>query len=134
MGTLLQHNPEQADGPDLPPEVLEKITQLSKAMGIDDPEAAPKPEPHCNCMRCQIAKAMQAGLEKEERPAEEPEEIVSDEELKFCSWDIKQTEDKLYCVTNRLDEKEHYHVYLGDPIGCTCGQTHCEHIRAVLDS
>ncbi len=134
FGTMLQHNPEQAGSPDLPPDILDKITQLSKSMGLDDPNAVPKPEPHCNCMRCQIARAMQAGVGDKESGKEEPEEIVSDEELKFKNWDVAQTDDKLYLVTNPLDEKEHYNVYLGEPIGCTCGENHCEHIRAVLNT
>ena len=40
----------------------------------------------------------------------------------------------LIVVTNPLDANEHYNVFLGDPIGCTCGQKNCEHIRAVLNS
>jgi hypothetical protein len=132
FGTLLQHNPEQADSPDLPSDVLEKIAQLSKTLGIDDPNVIPKPEPHCNCMRCQIARAMQKGLGDGVQDREE--EIVSDEELKFRTWDVAQTGDKLYLVSNPIDDKEHYNVFLGDPIGCTCGQVHCEHIRAVLNT
>lgn len=132
MGTLLQHNPEQADSPDLPADILEKITEMCKAMGIDDPHAIPKPEADCNCMRCQIAKAMQAGVGEERQ--EEQEEIVSDEDLKFRTWDVVQTDDKLYLVINPLDEKEHYNVFLGNPVGCTCGEKHCDHIKAVLNS
>jgi hypothetical protein len=136
FGTLLQHNPQQADSPDLPTEVLEKITQIVKSIGIDDPNVLPKAEPHCNCMRCQIARAMQAGANGDEtgnhNKEESLEEVVSDEDLKFKTWDVVQTDDNLYIVTNPLDEKEHYNVYLGEPIGCTCGENHCEHIRAVL--
>lgn len=134
FGTLLEHNPEQASCPDLPPEVLEKITFLAKSMGIDDVNAAPKPEPHCNCARCQIAKAMQAGIESEEPVKEELEEIVSDEELKFKTWDIAQVNEKLYNVTNPLDKNEQYNVFLGKPVGCTCGSKQCDHIQAVLYS
>ena len=65
---------------------------------------------------------------------EREEEIVSDEDLKFKTWDIVQTGEKLYDVTNPLDTKEQYHVYLGEPVGCTCGEQYCEHIRAVLSS
>lgn len=134
LGTLLQHNPEQADSPDLPSDVLAKIAQLSKTLGIDDPNVIPRPEPHCNCVRCQIARAMQKGLDGEAQAQEEKEEIVKDEELKFRTWDVAQTGDKLYLVSNPIDNKEHYNVFLGDPIGCTCGQVHCEHIRAVLNT
>ena len=134
FGMLLQHNPQQADSPDLPPDILEKITQLSKTLGIDDPNAIPKAEPHCNCMRCQIARAMQKGVEGDGEQQGQQEEIVLDEELKFRTWDVAQTGDKLYLVSNPIDQKEHYNVYLGDPVGCTCGQAHCEHIRAVLNT
>lgn len=134
FGSLLQHNPEQADSPDLPTDILQKIADLSKTLGIEDPNAVPKPEPHCNCMHCQIARALQTGLNDVLPEKEAQEEIVSDDELKFKSWDIAQAGDKLYIVTNPLDAKEHYNVYLGDPVGCTCGENHCEHIRAVLNS
>ncbi len=134
FGTLLQHNPEQANSPDLPEDVLDKVAQLSKTLGIDDPNVIPKPEPHCNCMRCQIARAMQKGVNGDAQNQKEQEEIVSDEELKFRTWDVAQTGEKLYLVSNPIDDKEHYNVYLGDPIGCTCGQAHCEHVRAVLNT
>jgi hypothetical protein len=140
FGSLLQHNPDQADSPDLPADILEKIAHLSKTLGIEDPNTAPKPEPHCNCMHCQIARALQKGLngetsgQKEEEIVKEEEEIVTDEDLKFKNWDVKQTDDKLYIVTNPLDIKEQYSVYLGDPVGCNCGESHCEHIRAVLNT
>jgi hypothetical protein len=133
MGPLLQHNPERSDDPDLPESFIEKISSLSKMLGIRDPALLPDPEPHCNCMHCQISKAMRSGLD-ENRAQEELEEIVSDEELKFRTWDINKTADKLYVVCNPLDNKEHYSVYLGEPVGCTCGNPHCEHIRAVLNS
>jgi hypothetical protein len=68
-----------------------------------------------------------------EAPLEEIEE-VSDEDLKFRDWEIKQTAEQLYTVTNPLDANEHYNVFLGSPLGCTCGDKNCEHIRAVLTS
>ncbi|MBS0653709.1 MAG: hypothetical protein JSR39_09350 [Verrucomicrobia bacterium] len=136
MGAVLQHNPEQSDAPDLPKELIQKITGLSKTIGISDPNMIPQPEPHCNCTHCQIARALHAGFEahEPEQIANEEEEIVSEEDLKFRTWDINQTGDKLFIVQNPLDAKEHYSVYLGEPIGCTCGEKHCEHVRAVLNS
>lgn len=128
---ILQHNPELADSPDLPPSLLSKIAELAKNLGLKASAFIPEPEPHCNCTHCQIAKAMHTGLNAES-PAEE--EIVTDEELKFRTWDINQAGDKLYTVSNPLDTAEHYNVYLGEPVGCTCGNPHCEHIRAVLSS
>lgn len=127
--SVLQHNLEQASSPDLPQELIEKISELAKTINIDDLAVIPKPEPDCNCPHCQIMRAM-LGSE-----ASAPiEEVVTDEDLKFRTWDIVQQADKIYIVTNPLDLKEHYSVFLGEPLGCTCGQKNCEHIQAVLHS
>lgn len=124
----MQHNPELANSPEIPKEVLQKITSIAKVLGLEDSSQLPKAEPHCNCPFCQIARALN-GMEETKT-----EEIVSDQDLQFRNWDIKQTADHLYVVTNPLDPNEHYNVFLGDPLGCTCGQKNCEHIRAVLNS
>lgn len=129
LGPSMQHNPEQAELPPMPPEVLKKITVIARAFGLDDLSALPKAEPHCNCVYCQVARSLQG----EEAPLEQIEE-VSEEDLKFRNWEIKQTGDQLYAVVNPLDPNEHYNVFLGAPLGCTCGSKHCEHIRAVLNS
>ena len=131
----LMHDPSQANSPRLPEDILEKIGHIAQAMGLDDPQALPQPETDCNCMRCQIASAIQNCLPpKEEIQQEEAEEIVSDEDLKFNQWHVSQAQDKLYIVTNPLEKMEQYQVHLGEPIGCTCGHDHCEHIRAVLNT
>lgn len=122
-----QHTPEQAHLPDLPQEVLERICSTVKAVCHQDIHNFPKPEPHCNCMHCQLGRAIH-------QKGEAQEEVVSDEELTFRSWDIQECGEKMYTVTNPLDAKEQYNVYLGSPVGCTCGQSECEHIRAVLYS
>jgi hypothetical protein len=132
LGAALQHNSEQAESPDLPKEVLDKIAAISKAMGIEDDAMLPKAEPHCNCMHCQIARAIRDEKKAEAAPAEE--EVVSLEELKFRLWDVAQTADRLYTVSNPLNADENYNVFLGEPIGCTCGEKNCEHIRAVLNT
>lgn len=131
LQSAMQHNPEAANMPDLPSEVLNKIISVAKVLGIDHPSNLPKPEPHCNCMHCQISRALMlaSGMSDENL-----DEEVSDEELTFRTWDIEQKSDKLYVVINPLDKKELYNVYLGDPIGCTCGEKNCEHIKAVLNS
>lgn len=130
LGAFLQHNPDQGDAPNLPPEIITKITSITKALGMDmEQMSIPKAEPHCNCVYCQIARAMQNG--EQELEEEEP---VSDEDLSFRDWEIKQEGDELYLVTNPLDKEEHYQVFLGNPVGCTCGQKNCEHIRMVLSS
>lgn len=131
-GQLLQHNAEQSDTPDLPPELLQKIAALAKTLGFKDTNLVPQAEPHCNCTHCQISRAMHSGADQ--HSSAEEEEIISDEDLKFRTWDIAKTGDKLYSVTNPFEPEEHYNVFLGEPVGCTCGNPHCEHIRAVLNS
>lgn len=128
LGAAMQHNPDQANAPDLPKEILKKIASVTKALGLQEQGGLPDAQPHCNCTYCQLARAMN-GIEKVEE-----EEIVTDDDLKFRDWDINQKSDQLYVVTNPLDEKEQYNVFLGDPIGCTCGHSNCEHIRSVLNS
>lgn len=132
FATLLQHDSSQARGPNLPQDILDKITEITQSMAIEDSALLPQAEQGCNCIRCQIAHAMQNGLGKQVPEEKKEEEIVSDEDLTFRTWDVAQENDKLYLVTNPLEIKEQYHVYLGDPIGCTCGNTRCEHIQAVL--
>lgn len=132
MGSFLEHNPELADAPDLPADVLKKISAITNALGMDmDQTNMPKPEPHCNCPHCQLARAMRGETKEQEETSEEE---VTEEDLRFREWDIKQTGDKLYIVSNPLDKDENYQVFLGNPVGCTCGQKNCEHIRAVLNS
>lgn len=132
LGAAMQHNSEQANAPSLPKEVLEKIAAVAKIMDQDlSLSRTLKAEPHCNCMHCQIARAIVGDSPLDEQIIEEE---VSDEDLKFRSWDITQTGDKLYTVSNPLEKDEHYNVYLGEPLGCTCGQKNCEHIKAVLNT
>ncbi len=129
MGAAMQHNPEQADLPPMSPEVLDRITSIAKAFGLSDSSVLPKAEPHCNCVYCQVARALHG-----EEPAQETLEEISEDDLKFKTWEVKQTANKLYLVTNPLDKNEQYNVFLGEPLGCTCGNKNCEHIRAVLNT
>lgn len=126
LGTAMQHNPDQANLPPIPPDVLKKITAIARAFGLDDASALPKAEPHCQCVYCQVVRELHGD-------AQEVEE-VTEEDLKFRNWEIEQAGDQLYNVTNPLDSNEHYSVFLGSPLGCTCGSKNCEHIRAVLNS
>lgn len=128
FGSALQHNPSQANAPDIPQDILYKISSIAR---IVSPETNnfPQPEPHCNCMFCQIAKAMHSN--DAPQAVVLPEETVTDEDLKFPEWRINTVGDKMYEVSN---ENEKYTVFLGDPIGCTCGQEGCAHIQAVLKS
>ena len=134
LGNVMQHNPDQKNAPDLPKEILEKIVGISSMLGKDLPIEIPKAEPHCNCIHCQIARALSGEKKENSKIENNTEEEVTEEDLRFRLWDIKQTGDKLYAVSNPLDEDEQYQVFLGKPIGCTCGDKNCEHIKAVLKS
>lgn len=138
FNAAMQHDPTQANSPPLPQEILDKITGISKVIGIEGSTSQlPRPDPHCNCPFCQIARALYSNTDEERQTIEvEEEEPVADDELSFRNWTITQTteSDKLYIVSNPLDPNEHYSVYLGEPLGCTCGQKNCEHIRAVLST
>lgn len=127
-GNMMQHNPTQADAPDLPAEILQKIGAIAKIITPADELLLPKAETGCNCFYCQIARVLNPV------PTSSNELEVNAEELSFQQWTITQTGDQLYLVVNRLDEQEKYNVYLGQPIGCTCGKQGCEHILAVLKS
>ena len=85
-------------------EMLNKIGAIAKAVGIDDAAILPKAEPHCNCMHCQIARAIHSSISGEEdsRLQQQQEEEVTSEDLKFRLWDINQTADNLYIVSNPL--------------------------------
>jgi hypothetical protein len=125
--SFTQHNPEQTDSPPLSPELLRKISEMAQSLGLDATAPLSFPEPDCNCPYCQVTRSLVGGAAAEEDP-------VDDQELHFRDWDIAQKGDKLYLLTNPLDQNEHYNVFLGDPLGCTCGQKNCEHIRAVLNT
>ncbi len=140
MGMPMGHNPEQADSPPIPAELLSKIAQLAKLIAPGGETGdLPKAEPHCNCVYCQVARALRDVVEGDDVPKPVPthasgEDVVSDEDLQFRQWDITQKGGNLYQVTNRLDPNESYQVHLAEPVGCTCGATNCEHVLAVLRS
>lgn len=132
INNAMQHNPAQANAPDLPPEILQKISAISKILSPEE-TILPKAEPACNCFHCQIARAINPTQTATTSSIDlEQEEEIKEEELHFQQWNIAQTGEKLFAVTNRLDDREKYSVYLGQPIGCTCGKQGCEHIVAVL--
>jgi len=133
LGNVAQHNPAQSNAPNLPPEILEKIGTISKIL-LPNEAVLPKAEPSCNCFYCQIARTLNPSSSLPITAVKETHEEVSDAELKFQQWEITQTGENLYTVTNRLDTKEIYSVYLGEPVGCTCGKLGCEHVVAVLKS
>lgn len=136
MSMALQHNPAQSQAPDLPQEMLAKIAQISKILFLDETKSYEEAEPHCNCYHCQIARAIHQNLTPLTEHSAEivTEEQISEKDLQFEQWEITQTGDKLFNVVNKIDRQEQYSVYLGHPIGCTCGKPRCEHVLVVLKS
>lgn len=134
ISTAMQHNPEQASMPNLPPELLDKVASVARALGADEAFEPGQAVPHCNCFYCQLSRAVGGQEPRAEESALVEEEEVSDDDLRFRTWDIEEAGEQLYTVINPLDPTERYSVYLGTPIGCTCGEENCEHIRAVLSS
>ena len=130
LGNMMQHNPSQSDAPDLPPEVLDKIGAITKILSPTHDVSLPQAEVGCNCFYCQIARA----ISPQEALSSSQLEEIKEEDLHFEDWMITQTGDQLFSVVNRLDDHEKYHVFLGEPLGCTCGKERCEHILAVLRS
>jgi hypothetical protein len=125
LGESMRHNPEQSDLPEIPPEVLGKIAMIAKAFGFDDFSALEPAQPDCNCIYCQLKRAFTPNPD---------EERIRDEDLHFRDWEVNEVSDQLYTVISPLDKNEQYRVFLGEPLGCTCGQKNCEHIKAVLHS
>lgn len=138
VAQALQHNPTYSDLPTIPEEIANKIADLAKVIPAEDIANMPQPENGCNCMYCQMVRILKGNLQApaHDHPdhphLEKHDEPISDEELRFEEWAVSSLGDKMYLVTNKLDPQEHYTVFLGDPIGCTCGKPHCEHIVAVL--
>ncbi|WP_226988473.1 hypothetical protein [Candidatus Protochlamydia sp. R18] len=130
LSTAMQHNPEQFDAPNLPAEMLDKIGAIAKIIGTSEEISFPRAEPNCNCFHCQIAKT----LNPEPLTPSEECEVIHEEELQFQEWTISEVGNQLFSVCSKLNEHEKYNVYLGSPVGCTCGNQGCEHILAVLKS
>ena len=144
MGQMLQHNPSHADLPPIPDEVAVKIEALAKIIPEDELLSMPPAEVDCNCMYCQINRILRRSIGDlpKETPTRLPdhpqlsneEEKITEDELRFEQWKVEEIRENMYSVTNKLDTKEQYTVYLGTPVGCTCGKPNCEHIIAVLRS
>ena len=134
LGGMFQHNPAQANSPALPSEILQKIATVAKMMAADDSIVLPKPESNCHCYHCQVARAIQEAIYPPEEVSVEIEDEIEAEDLQFSQWDIRPAGEKLYTVTNKLDTTEQFTVFLGEPVGCTCGKAGCEHVLAVLRS
>lgn len=137
LGKAIEHDPSNANLPELPPDMIKKVQMLLKVIPKEDILGMPQNVPGCHCMYCQINRILRQSIEVGEES--EPDlltesEPVEEKDLQFSEWIVEPLGDKLYKVTSALNHSEEYRVFLGDPIGCTCGKPRCEHILAVLRS
>jgi len=130
-GHLLEHQPILADHPPLPTLLLQRMALMGRFLHPSLVAQLPRAESGCSCPFCQIHRVLHG-----EPPdtALSPGEEVLPEELQFRSWEVKALGDHQVEVSNPEDPTESYQVFLGDPLGCTCGQPKCEHLRAALQA
>lgn len=132
LSLFMKHNPEINGAIPIPDEILHRVVAISRAiLRPNDKESLPVPEGDCRCPHCQIARAIQRGFEQNEDYIEEP---ISDEDLRLGLWIITPRARKTYEVTSSLNADQSYTVSLGKQVKCSCGQSHCEHIKVVLRS
>ena len=130
----LEHDPSNAHLAPLPPEAKKRVEMLLQIVPEDEILSMHEPVPHCNCMYCQVQRLLREALFKKKHLIEDEGEPVEESELKFTEWDVESLGDNLYIVRSKLNPQEEYRVFLGEPLGCTCGKANCEHIIAVLRS
>lgn len=133
LGQVLEHNPAHAHLPPLPPEMVDRIKALTNIISKEDLKSLQPPVEHCHCLYCQIVRLLRGNELLTEEPSPQ-DEVIEDKDLQFSQWQVAPLADQQYIVRNKLDSHEEYKVFLGDPMGCTCGKPHCEHIVAVLRS
>jgi hypothetical protein len=124
LNVTFEHT-SQEQAPNLPEELLKKFAEVGSLFGVHLPD---RPEEGCSCVACQIARSIQPS-----GPASN-EEAVSEYDLKFRDWEVKEVGSQLYVVTHPLHPEEQYTVFLGVPLGCTCGHAKCDHIKATLQT
>lgn len=139
VGKVLEHDPNNSHLPPIAEEMKKKILLLLNVVPKEDILAMPTPVLGCNCMYCQINRTLREGIgihesDLEENRDQENDDTVDEKDLEFSEWNVTPISEKLFLVRNKLDEHEEYRVFLGNPIGCTCGKANCEHIVAVLRS
>jgi hypothetical protein len=129
---FVQHSEIHSDFPSLPKELLEKVSNLARSLGIDGVKFVSKAEPHCNCPYCQITRCIAQEIEAKQEELLLEEEVL-EEDLRFPSWIIKSLDHHLYEVSHPDYEQKNI-VSLQSPIHCSCKNPGCEHIKAVLSS
>ncbi len=142
LGNAMQHNPAHANAPDLPLEILQKIGAIVKIVAPEEMQTGTIAEQDCNCPYCQITRVINGDS------SDESEQLYSeiaawsdsqqiqeskDPQKTLGPWQIQETGENQFLVIDTADQTE-FRVFLGNPVGCTCGKEGCEHIVAVLKS
>lgn len=124
----LRHNPQMKDLPVLPRELLKKVAQTAREL-FNHHSSLELPMAHtgCHCMHCQIARAIQIGLEQAGVE-------VTANELRFSQWHIHLLSNEHFLVVSTTDPSECFDVKLKPQIECSCTKPTCAHIEAVLRS
>jgi hypothetical protein len=59
ISSMMTHNEQERNAPDLPSYILSKVQEISLEMGLSNSATLPVAEAGCNCPFCQIAKSIQ---------------------------------------------------------------------------
>ncbi|MGR3973471.1 MAG: hypothetical protein QRY72_02715 [Candidatus Rhabdochlamydia sp.] len=133
FAALIEHDSEKKDYFPLPADLMDQLTPLLQSVLAENPSLLSPPEPDCHCPHCQVMNQVMNPCALADEAIELiPNEIVSQEDLQFRLWDIEEKSPQIYHVKNPSDPQEEYTVFLGPPLGCTCGCSKCEHLQAVL--
>jgi hypothetical protein len=135
MGSAMEHNPSQADAPDLPLEILQKIGAIVKIVAPEEMISGATAIQNCNCPHCQITRAIfDSPDEREMLTSDGGGECVAAPQA-VHRFQIQQDSTDSFTVIDSEDatRKEHK-VFLGSPVSCTCGEEGCKHVIAVLRS
>lgn len=128
----MQHNPAQADAPDLPLEILQKIGAIVKIVAPEEVVTNTAPVQDCNCPHCQITRALSASNDEIFSSILHSKDVQPEVAERF---QIQQCNENLYTVIDtEIPSRPEFKVFLGSPVGCTCGEEKCKHIVAVLQS
>ncbi|MCB1213248.1 MAG: hypothetical protein KDK40_03020 [Chlamydiia bacterium] len=140
---LFQHDQSLSLAPDVPLESLEQMAKFLQEFGENSPlpELLGKPEPHCNCPHCQVCRFIHHGEEGRQKSDSSPtilnnpqEDLEDESDPLLRKWSVISIGDQIFRVISRENPSERYQVFLGERVGCTCGDEGCEHLIAVLRS
>lgn len=127
---LLQHNVEVSGLPEVPKETILKMTQALDDLTMHSNPFYKAPEPHCQCMYCQIARVVHDEVESSEREEKKSDKSNTDV-LISNGWLVKERSPDHFEVSSP-DAKQNSFVVTLTPPTCSCGDANCEHIAAVL--